>query len=368
MKKKILIISCIVIALVTMIVLYLILFNTNKETVIKYNYNDKDYFIIKGDYKGKYNIKYTYSDRENAPSNFDISNVLSYNEYIDYINKFNIDKAYNDKDMNYIVIGYCSIGTPNIEVRIADVEIENNKANVYIWEHVSGISADTAAYVVVIPVDKSVTEVKTTGLYTEEEFNNIKKYGEKYDPNEVIVYKPIIYLYPTKEENISVKLLNDKLITHSYPKYEGEWNVLAKSNGDLIDLKTNRKLYALYYENNNIIDFNHEDGFIVSAKDTIKFLEEKLEILGLNERESEEFIIYWLPKLENNKYNYIRFATMDEINENMPLEINPKPDTVIRVLMTYKPLKNKINIKEQELSKIKRSGYTIVEWGGTKLN
>ena len=41
--------------------------------------------------------------------------------------------------------------------------------------------------------------------------------------------------------------------------------------------------------------------------------EEKLAILGLNEREAEEFIIYWLPKLESNKYNYIRFATEEEI-------------------------------------------------------
>ncbi len=38
-------------------------------------------------------------------------------------------------------------------------------------------------------------------------------------------------------------------------------------------------------------------------------MEEKLEVLGFYEREEEEFIIYWLPKLEANKYNYIRFAS-----------------------------------------------------------
>lgn len=30
--------------------------------------------------------------------------------------------------------------------------------------------------------------------------------------------------------------------------------------------------------------------------------EEKLEILGLNYKETEEFIVYWLPKLEQNEY------------------------------------------------------------------
>ena len=101
--------------------------------------------------------------------------------------------------------------------------------------------------------------------------------------------------------------------------------------------------------------------------DTIKFLEEKLAILGLSEREAEEFIIYWLPKLESNKYNYIRFATQDEINENMPIEINPNPDTIIRVLMTFKKLDNPINIQEQQLKTPNRTGYTVVEWGGTEI-
>lgn len=52
-------------------------------------------------------------------------------------------------------------------------------------------------------------------------------------------------------------------------------------------------------------------------------MEEKLAILGLNDREAEEFIIYWLPKLQENEYNYTIFASMDEINENMPLGIFP---------------------------------------------
>ena len=65
-------------------------------------------------------------------------------------------------------------------------------------------------------------------------------------------------------------------------------------------------------------------------------MEEKLAVLGLNYKESEEFIVYWLPKLEKNKYNYIRFQTMDEINRTMELDIDPKPDTLIRVMMKFK--------------------------------
>jgi len=59
--------------------------------------------------------------------------------------------------------------------------------------------------------------------------------------------------------------------------------------------------------------------------------------------------VYWLPKLEKNKYNYIRFASNEEIEENMPLEINPNPDTIIRVMMTFKALDNPIKVEEQKL-------------------
>ena len=188
----------------------------------------------------------------------------------------------------------------------------------------------------------------------------------------VSIEKPIIYIYPEKEIEVEVKLGRPENLTATYPKYENNqgWKVLAKPNGELTDLKTGRNLYALYWEGkkNKNVDNNFKEGFIVEGENTAEFLEEKLSILGLNERETEEFIIYWLPQMEGNKYNYIRFESKEEINENMPLEVNPKPETLIRVMMEWKGLNEKIEIKEQELEKVQREGYTVVEWGGTSLN
>ena len=180
--------------------------------------------------------------------------------------------------------------------------------------------------------------------------------------------KPIIYLYPKEDTEVSVKLLKEKNLTYTYPKYKDEWRVIAYKNGNLKDLDTNRQLYSLYYESKNDIKFKIEkEGFVVKGEDTIEFLEEKLSILGLNEREAEEFIIYWLPRLVANKYNYIRFATLDEINKNMPLEIKPNPDTIIRVLMTFKKLEKPITVQEQHLETTNRNGFIAVEWGGTEI-
>ena len=180
-------------------------------------------------------------------------------------------------------------------------------------------------------------------------------------------YKPIIYIYPEENMDVNVKVSNPELFTVTYPKYDDEWKVKALTDGTLID-KNGKKYYALYWEGyNKTVNKIKEDGFVVKGEDTAVFLEEKLEILGLNYKERNEFIMYWLPKLEDNKYNYIRFQTIDEINSDMELKINPEPDTLIRVRMEYKPLKNKIKVKEQELEKVGRNGYVVVEWGGTEI-
>lgn len=177
-------------------------------------------------------------------------------------------------------------------------------------------------------------------------------------------------MYPEETTEVSVKLGNTEKITCSYPKYnEKGWNVIAEPSGRLTDLNTGRELYCLYWEGKNTNKCNMNEGFIVKGEDTIKFLEEKLEILGLNQKEAEEFIIYWLPQMENNKYNYIRFETIEEINNNMLLEITPVPDTLIRINMEWKALDEYIEVEEQILKRAPtRTGFTVVEWGGTKLN
>lgn len=184
---------------------------------------------------------------------------------------------------------------------------------------------------------------------------------------EMVAYKPIIYIYPEKETQVSVELSNPEYLTTTYPKYNNSWEVIAKPNGDLTDIKTGRKLYSLYWEGIKKNKPTFETGFVVKGEETAEFLEEKLEILGLNEREAEEFIIYWLPKMEHNPYNFIYFESMEEIDNNMKLKITPEPDTLIRVMMDFKPLKEYKEVPEQKLQQVEREGYTVVEWGGSEI-
>jgi hypothetical protein len=91
-----------------------------------------------------------------------------------------------------------------------------------------------------------------------------------------------------------------------------------------------------------------------------------LPFLGLTPKEYNEFIIYWLPVMKNNKFNLVSFAGR-EYEEIAPMQITPKPDSVLRVFMVFKPLDNYMEVQPQELKSFERKGFTVVEWGGTEL-
>ncbi|MBR3172883.1 hypothetical protein IKF21_03205 [Candidatus Saccharibacteria bacterium] len=183
------------------------------------------------------------------------------------------------------------------------------------------------------------------------------------------ILKPIIYLYPENETEMTVRLGIPENLTASYPKYVDGWDVIAYPDGTLVDKSNGNKLYSLYWEGvKDSDDLDKTIGFMVKGADSAKFLEEKLEILGLNYKEKEEFIVYWLPKLESHDYNYIYFATEEEIETEMPLEFSVEPDTLIRIRMIFEGLNEYKEVEEQTLIPApERNGFTVVEWGGTDL-
>ena len=179
--------------------------------------------------------------------------------------------------------------------------------------------------------------------------------------------KPVIYLYPEEPMDVSVQLnIKNSKFTTIYPKFNGKntWNVHAQPNGDIY---IKDKLYPyLFWEANSFNEQETNEGFIVSDEEAEKFLEEKLDILGLNDNEKTDFITFWLPVLLKNKLSLCTFQTQ-KFFDNLELNVNPKPDTMIRVFLTIKKLNTPINIKEQKLLSNERKGFTVVEWGGSNL-
>ncbi len=181
----------------------------------------------------------------------------------------------------------------------------------------------------------------------------------------IVCAKPVVYLYPEEKTEVEVTLDFDGELTSTYPKYNDGWQVTAQSDGTLTD-ESGREYYCLFWEGEADIEYDMTQGFVVEGSAVGTFLEDALAKLGLTEREADEFIIYWLPQLENNPYNLISFQ-QEAYTDAAVLDISPKPDCVLRVFMAYKALEIPIDIEPQTLDGISRHGFTVVEWGGTQV-
>ncbi len=170
---------------------------------------------------------------------------------------------------------------------------------------------------------------------------------------------------PEQETTVSVSLDYAGTLTATYPAYENGWTVTAEPDGTLYDENGDEYSY-LFWEGENNTDYDFSKGFCVAGADTADFLREKLAEIGLTPREYNEFIVYWLPKMQDNPYNLISFQS-EAYTDAAKLDIDPTPDSVLRVFMAWKPLSKPQTIEPQTFTPFARDGFTVVEWGGCEV-
>lgn len=174
--------------------------------------------------------------------------------------------------------------------------------------------------------------------------------------------KPVIYLYPTKPTNVSVQVAPAGGISKSEPKYDDGWNVLANPDGHIL---AGNKVYPYLFWEGGLGSYQMPaQGFVVSKAEVKNLITEKLSLIGLLPKEISDFEQFWVPRMQSAPYYFISFNANDVMDKYAPLTIEPKPDTIIRVLMDFKPLEQPVTVEQQQLQSIKRHGFTVVEWGG----
>ena len=183
--------------------------------------------------------------------------------------------------------------------------------------------------------------------------------------DEPLTEKPVIYLYPEQKTAVSVSLDYAGTLTATYPAYENGWHVTAEPDGTLYDEAGNEYSY-LFWEGESKPDYDFSKGFCIAGADTADFLHETLAEIGLTPKEYNEFIVYWLPKMQENPYNLISFQS-ERYTDIAKLDIDPTPDSVLRVFMAWKPLHRAQNIEPQTFTPFARDGFTVVEWGGCEV-
>ena len=176
--------------------------------------------------------------------------------------------------------------------------------------------------------------------------------------------KPIIYFYPEEPTVCSAKVTLNGQLTCTYPNHgmNGWENFVANPDGTLV-FPDGKEYYALYWEGEQCAEWDFSTGYCVRGEDTAAFLEWALAEQGLTDREANEFIVYWLPLMQENPYNVISFQTTT-YTDGAKLEITPAPDSLLRIFMAYYATDTEVEIEPQTFDRFIREGFTVVEWGG----
>lgn len=189
-------------------------------------------------------------------------------------------------------------------------------------------------------------------------------YADVVESHGLPAAKPIIYFYPEMPTTVSVQITINGGLTCTYPDYgiAGWEKVTAYPGGTLVS-SDGKEYYALYWEGILNTEWDFSKGWCVRGEDTAAFLEWALAAQGLTAREANEFIVYWLPVLQENMYNVISFQTT-AYTDAAHLHITPAPESLLRIFMAYYATEEPVDIAPQIFEDFVREGFTVVEWGG----
>lgn len=186
-----------------------------------------------------------------------------------------------------------------------------------------------------------------------------------------VYLKPVIYLYPEKEQQTTVQLQPNGKFSFTYPVYpENGWTGTAHPNGQFsVDGKTYPYLFWEGTNSQPMHNIDYSTGFVVNSKDVTAFLEEKLTQMNLNDQEKTDFITFWGPRMTQAGKGFVQFLFNEAYDEIATINITPQPDALFRVYMLFVPLENtvELNPAPQAVKSVHRKGFTVIEWGGSEI-
>jgi hypothetical protein len=185
---------------------------------------------------------------------------------------------------------------------------------------------------------------------------------------EVIMDKPIIYLYPEEKTNAKVEVDVNGSLSFTYPEYKDAWEVTANPDGSIIH-EGNEYNY-LFWEGRthlNRSDINTKSGYIISGDDVVSFLEKILNEAGFSSKERADFITYWGPRMIQYDRMFVRFDQNEQCKQFATLKVEPKPDHINQFYMTWFEIDEEFKTGPQIIEPINRDGFSVLEWGGQEI-
>jgi hypothetical protein len=181
------------------------------------------------------------------------------------------------------------------------------------------------------------------------------------NPDTLCVRKPNIYIYPTQKIKLDVYLNfpNGGSIVQSSPQYNNGWKITVDTSGLIDD-----EYHYLFYECRVPNYFQKEKGWIIKQKNLENFFRKNLSLTGFLNKEMEDFIEYWIPRLDYSTEYIIYPQFRNDIIPLIELNISEIPDCILRYFyLIEENSKGIITIDKPVIPTFKRSEFTVAEWG-----
>lgn len=195
--------------------------------------------------------------------------------------------------------------------------------------------------------------------------------GSASSGRQIMVEKPVIYLYSETEQPFSLKIKTEADLQFTYPVYENGWNGTVSKNGTI---QINGSSYPYLFWDASLsveslkLDWQNADK--IPGTQAIGYLAGQLDQLGMNEKEKTDFITYWGPRMQQMKNIQILWIQDDAINSIASQDISPSfhQNRVYLIFQeTSEPIERTLTLKVNPVKPMNRSGNYLVEWGGIEI-
>lgn len=195
--------------------------------------------------------------------------------------------------------------------------------------------------------------------------------GSASSGRQIMVEKPVIYLYSETEQPFSLKIKTDADLQFTYPAYQNGWNGTVSKNGTI---QINGSSYPYLFWDASLsveslkLDWQNADE--ITGTQVISYLTNQLDQLGMNEKEKTDFITYWGPRMQQMKYIQALWVQNDAINSIASLDISTSfhQNRVYLIFQeTSEPIERTLMLKVNPVKPMNRSGNYLVEWGGIEV-
>lgn len=192
--------------------------------------------------------------------------------------------------------------------------------------------------------------------------------------------KPVINLYNftvSDLENVSVTLqIHNGEFTSIIPRVDIEnediitWNQMIVSTNNVITMSNGIDYSYLFWEYSTMViplSIRDEEPCLLT-NNLEEFLMRNLRNIGLNLRETTDFVTYWLPQLQNRGHTAYKLCLLNTEDYNQyiaSIRIVPEPTNLLRVFVIFTPSGDgEINNIVWPRRTFLREDFTVVEWGG----